>query len=264
MTDQIYTKLDQDVELSSAIGKFKNSPNELQQYLQTQLDKVFKDVTTQKDSTFQKVYGNLTQSVKSQESNIMYNNRNMEISKLNKNTYDTQKKNANNIKQDKDLYNRKYEMNEWSVNNAKDTLFVFSMLFIMLSGLLFITGLWRLNLLSTSLWVLLSIPMIIIFIITVIYRSQYTNVFRNKRYWNRKIFEGKNVNGKVPVPLCPGALSGLESEFSSAENDISSDISSLSKEASDASQYVSKEALDASQYVSKEASQSQQYMSTTF
>ena len=141
MTDQIYTKLDQDVELSSAIGKFKN-PNELQQYLQTQLDKVFKDVTMQKDSTFQKVYGNLTQSVKSQESNIMYNNRNMEISKLNKNTYDTQKKNANNIKQDKDLYNRKYEMNEWSVNNRKDTLFVFSMLFIMLSGLLFITGLW--------------------------------------------------------------------------------------------------------------------------
>lgn len=246
MTDQIYTKLDQDVELSSAIGKFKN-PNELQQYLQTQLDKVFKDVTTQKDSTFQKVYGNLTQSVKSQESNIMYNNRNMEISKLNKNTYDTQKKNVNNIKQDKDLYNRKYEMNEWSVNNAKDTLFVFSMLFIMLSGLLFITGLWRLNLLSTSLWALLSIPMIIIFIITVIYRSQYTNVFRNKRYWNRKIFEGKNVNGKVPVPLCPGALSGLESEFSSAENDVSSDISSLSKEASDASQYVSKEASKASQ-----------------
>ena len=42
-TDQIYNI--QDVELSSAIGKFKN-PDALQQYLQTQQDKVFKDIIT--------------------------------------------------------------------------------------------------------------------------------------------------------------------------------------------------------------------------
>ena len=234
-TDQIYNI--QDVELSSAIGKFKN-PDELQQYLQTQQDKVFKDITMQKDSTFQKVYGNLIHSVKSQKSNIMYNNKNIEISQLNKKTYDTQKKNVDNIKQDKDLLNRKYEMNEWSVNNKKDTLFVYSMLFIILSGLSFITGLWKLKIVSTSLWVLLSIPMIIIFVMTVIYRSQYTNIFRNKRYWNRKIFEGKNASGKIPVPLCPGALSGFDSitnDITNVSQDISHDVT---QDISKASQYA--------------------------
>ena len=238
-TDQIYNI--QDVELSSAIGKFKN-PDALQQYLQTQQDKVFKDIITQKDSTFQKVYGNLTQSVKSQESNIMYNNKNIEISKLNKKTYDTQKKNVDNMNQNKDLLHRTYEMNEWSVNNKKDTLFVYSMLFIILSGLLFITGLWKLKIVSTSLWVFLSIPMIIIFVMTVIYRLQYTNIFRNKRYWNRKIFEGKNVNGKIPVPLCPGALSGFDSitnDISQASQDISHDVTQdISKASQYESQYV--------------------------
>jgi len=250
--DPIYSI--QDVELSSAIGRFKNKPDELQQYLQTQQDKVFRDVTTQKDSIFQKVYGNLTEAVKTQESNIMYNDKNMEISKLNKKEYDSKKKDADTIKNDKDLLNRKYEMNEWSINNKKDILFVYSMLFIMLSGLSFITGLWKLNILSTSLWTLLSIPMIIIFVITVVYKSQYSNIFRNKRYWNRKIFEGKSGGGKMPVPLCPGALSGFESELSEMDSNINKDVS-------DASQYVSQEESDASQYVSQEESDASQYMS---
>ena len=41
--DQIYTTLDQDRELSTAIGKFKNKPYALQQFLQSQQDKVFKE-----------------------------------------------------------------------------------------------------------------------------------------------------------------------------------------------------------------------------
>ena len=34
----------------------------------------------------------------------------------------------------------------------------------------------------------------------VIYRANFTNIWRNNRYWNRRNFEGKY--GKIPVPLC--------------------------------------------------------------
>ena len=258
--DQIYTTLDQDRELSTAIGKFKNKPYALQQFLQSQQDKVFKDVTIQKDSAFKKVYGDLSYTTKAQKSNIMDKKQNLEISKLNKKVYETHKKNADDIVQEKDLTNRKYEMNEWTVNNKKDTLFVYSMLFIMLSGLLLITGLLKLHLISTSFWVLLSIPMILIFTITVVHRSQYTDVFRNKRYWNRKIFEGKY--GKIPIPLCPsgmesgmesGMKSGMESGLSSLYNNASSMVQDASNEAQSLYQDASNEAQSSYQDASNEA-----------
>ena len=85
-------------------------------------------------------------------------------------------------------------MNEWTVNNKKDTLFVFSMLFIVISGLLLITGLLRLNMISNTFWMALSILMLLIFIFTVVYRSQYTDIYRDKKYWNRKLFPGKYGN----------------------------------------------------------------------
>jgi hypothetical protein len=222
-----HTDLYQDVELATAIGQIKRDPAQLQQFLQSQQDKVYKDVTKQKDSTFEKVYGDLTRSMKAQESSIMHNKRNMELSKLNTKIYETQKSTADAITQDKDLANRKYEMNEWSVNNKKDTLFVFSMLFIMLSALILLTGLWRMGFISASLLVLISIPLIAIFVFTVVYRSQYTDVFRNKRYWNRRIFEGKY--GKIPVPLCPGAINDIEGGFESIKTNIGGGISSIEK-----------------------------------
>lgn len=236
--DQIidYTKLYQDVELASAIGQLKRDPTQLQQFLQSQQDKVFKDITTQKDSTFQKVYGDLSRANKAQESALMHHKRNMELSKLNTKIYEVQKNNANAITQDKDLANRKYEMNEWTVNNKKDTLFVFSMLFIMLSALILLTGLWRMGFISASLLVLLSIPIIAIFVFTVVYRSQYTDVFRNKRYWNRKIFEGKY--GKIPVPLCPGAMEDIQGGLSSINKGIRSGAASVAQGAASATQNV--------------------------
>jgi hypothetical protein len=42
----------------------------------------------------------------------------------------------------------------------------------------------------------------------VVNRSQYTDNLRNKRYWNKQIFEGKY--GKIPVPLCPNLVSDIQ------------------------------------------------------
>jgi len=116
---------------------------------------------------------------------------------------------TNNIQSDKNLAKRKYEMNEWTVNNKRDTLFVFSMLFIMLSGLLLTTGLWKLRIISTSFWALLSVPMIIIFLLTLLYRSQYTNSNRNKRYWNKNNFNLKNDKMTIQMPTCDSISAAL-------------------------------------------------------
>lgn len=243
-----YTKLFQDVELATAVGQLKQNPAELQQFLQDQQGKIYSDVTKQKDSTFQKVYGDLNRASKAQEAILMLNKRNEELSNIKQQIYQNQEKSASAITEDKNLAGRKYEMNQWSVGNKKDTLFVFSALFILLSALILLTVLWRMSILSAGLSGALSAPLIIIFIMIVIYRAKFTNVWRDKRYWNRRTFEGKY--GKIPMPLCPGALSGIENEFSSLKSDVEGGISSARQVVSSSLQTTAQDISSVAQNVS--------------
>jgi uncharacterized membrane protein len=194
------TNLFQDVELATAIGQLKQDPAKLQQFLQEQQDRIYEDVVKQKESTYQKVYGDLKRASDSQDAVIMLDKRSRELADIQRQIYENQAKSAGAITEDKNLAGRKYEMNEWSVNNKNDTLFVFSSLFILLSSLILLTLLWRGTLIRSALYGSLSGLFILIFIFMVIYRANFTNIWRNNRYWNRRNFEGKY--GKIPVPLC--------------------------------------------------------------
>ncbi len=213
-----YTKLFQDMELSSALQQLRNNPGQLQQFLQNKQDKIYKEITTQKDNSFQKVYGDLQRAYTTQESVLLNNDRTKMLESIQDQVYNRQKQDANGVIYDRDLAGRKYEMNEWTINNKKDTLFVFSMLFILLCSLVLITLLWKLGILSTVFSAALMLPLIIIFVFTIVNRSQYTDVLRDKRYWNRRIFKGEY--GKIPIPICPGALTGIESDIRSIQTDM--------------------------------------------
>jgi len=96
---------------------------------------------------------------------------------------------------------RIYEMNEWTVQNKKDTLFVLSSLFIALSSLLLLTVLWRMGISTGYTAAIYAVPVVIVFVFIVINRSQYTNTSRDQRYWNREN-RPKNSNA-LQIALCP-------------------------------------------------------------
>jgi hypothetical protein len=240
-----FAKQFQDIELATAVGQLKQNPAQLQQFLQEQQSKVYSDVVKQKDSTFQKVYGDLNRASQAQEAAILLDKRNKQLETINKQIYTNQKREANAVIEDKNLAGRKYEMNQWSVGNKNDTLFVFSFLFIVLSALILFTVLWRMGLISSALCATLSIPFIIIFILVVINRSMYTNNYRDNRYWNRNTFGGKSK--KIPIPVCPGALSGIEKEFGSVESSVESGFGSLEQRIGSAAQSASQELASVSQ-----------------
>jgi hypothetical protein len=194
------TNLFQDVELATAIGQLKQDPAQLQQFLQDQQDRIYQDVVKQKESTFQKVYGDLKRASDSQDAVIMLDKRSRELADIQRQVYENQAKSAGAITEDKNLAERKYEMNQWSVSNKNDTLFVFSSLFILLSSLILLTLLWRITIISSALYGSLSGLFILIFIFMVLYRANFTNILRNNRYWNRRNFDGKY--GKIPAPQC--------------------------------------------------------------
>jgi hypothetical protein len=239
--DQIinHTKNFQDVELATAIGELKKNPAEMQRFLQNQQSRVYNDIVKQKDNTFQKVYGDLNRSTQVQESISMYGKRSKELADIHQQLYDNQQNNATAVMDDKNLANRKYEMNEWSIGDKNDTLFVMSSLFIMLSGLVLLIGLWRVGIISSFLCALLGGPLILIFIFIVVNRSQYTDNLRNKRYWNKQIFEGKY--GKIPIPLCPNIVQGIQNAEANIQRAARSGMTAAAMGLANASSSAAKE-----------------------
>lgn len=227
--DQVinYTQLYQDVELASAMTALSNNPSALQSFLSASQDNVYSQITAQKQNTFEKVYGDLSDGGRVAESVLQWNKRNKELMNIENQIYSTQKNAADAVTDDKQLAGRKAEMNEWTVNNKKDTLFVFSSLFIMLSGLLLITVLWRMGLVSAYLWASLAAPLIIIFVLIVINRAQYTNSVRNQHFWNKRVF---NKEGKIALPSC----AGLSNMLDDAQNTVKNNMANFSGSAANA------------------------------
>jgi hypothetical protein len=198
----------QDAELAEAMAELKGNLPELKLWVTNQQARVYNKVIQQKEDTFDKVYGDFDRASKVEESILMHNKRAQELSEMVETIYKNQEGGARAVVQDKTLATRKKEMNEWTVGNKQDTLFVFSSLFIALSGLLLITGLWRMGMISSALWVAMGVPLLLIFLLILIRRWRYTDVLRNKRYWNKQIFEGKTQ--KINMPACPPILAGAE------------------------------------------------------
>ena len=201
--DQVidYTKTFQDVELATAVGQMKQNPAQLQQFLQDQQGKVFGDIIKQKDSTFQKVYGDLNRATQAQEAIVTLDKRNQELADIQKQIYENQANSATASTDDKNLAARKYEMNQWTIGNKSDTLFVYSMCFILLSFLVLLAALTSLGMMGGPLGAGLAALAILIFVFTVLNRTSYTNTYRDKRYWNRNTFNERY--GKRPAALCP-------------------------------------------------------------
>lgn len=105
---------------------------------------------------------------------------------------------------DADTTKRIYEMNEWTVQNKKDTLFVLSSLFITLSALLLLTVLWRMGISTGHTAAIYAVPVVVIFVFILINRSQYTKTVRDQRYWNRG--NQKKTASAFQLSLCPTTI----------------------------------------------------------
>jgi hypothetical protein len=105
---------------------------------------------------------------------------------------------------DADTTKRIYEMNEWTVQNKKDTLFVLSSLFITLSALLLLTVLWRMGISTGHTAAIYAVPVVVIFVFILINRSQYTKTVRDQRYWNRG--NQKKAASAFQMSLCPTTI----------------------------------------------------------
>jgi ABC-type multidrug transport system fused ATPase/permease subunit len=153
--------------------------------------------------------------------------------------YNRVKQDLNDVINDKNTASRKHEMNEWTFGNKNDTLFVYSACFIMISVFLLFTGLMRMGVISSSVWLITVCIGIIAFVLIVLNRYSYTNAQRNNRYWNKKRY-GEGSYATRPSSSC--LSDEIESELSNLKTSFKSSFRGAVKGVTGGLSYASQQA----------------------
>jgi hypothetical protein len=234
-----YTQQFQDVELSMALQQLQQDPQALQRFLQNAQDSLYKDVTTQKDGTFQKIYGDLERATAANHAIVYSQQHNGDLDRLQSEVYNSRKGAAEAVTHDRDLAKRQVELNQWSAGNKLDTLFIYQQLFLILCASCILTYLWFRGIVGGMFYSAVLLVLVAIFTFTVVERAQFTQFLRDNRYWNRRKFPA--IQGTIPIPnICGESLGDignqLQQELQAAEATAASTYQSAMQTATTAAQ----------------------------
>lgn len=130
---------------------------------------------------------------------------------------------AHEISETTNLAKRQSEINQWTYNNKRETLFVYQILLIAITLSIIFSYLWAKSIMGNALFFMLIILVWLSFSFIVLNRSQYTDTSRDKKYWNRRLFR-EEAGAKIPDLSC-ASISERISGGSESINEIYSKLS---------------------------------------
>lgn len=211
------TRLFQDVEFSQAVQELSRNPQALQAYLQQAQNRLYNNVTSQKDNSISKAYGDLSTASTANKALLDSWTRVKETEGTQDALLAELTKNASATSQERDVARRQVEINEWTVGNKRETLFIYQALFIGLCLTVVLTYLLMTGVIGHGFYWPSVFLLAFIFALIVANRAQYTIFSRNKRYWNRRNFK-EQPGVIVPMPDCQSAATAAQNTLASAQN----------------------------------------------
>ena len=218
----------QAIELSNALQQLNNNPEQLSKFLEDSKSGFLNEVATQKENTIQKIYGDMKKSSSMNNTMLGYHLRNQQLLKAEDTIYQDKRKDAQQALYDKSNNARQFEINQWEIGNRLDTLFVFQQIFIVIATIIILRFFNIKGFIPKSIYYTIIGILIVIVILSVIYRYRYTRVLRNQRYWNRRVFPGYNIQPSSSEKCNGGIMSGLENIYDSTKSGISTMYSDAS------------------------------------
>lgn len=183
------TRLAQDVQYTAALRGM--TEEQKQAYFNNQKSQLLNSILTDRDSTFQKTYIDAQKNNAVQNSFFFYQQRNRDLDDLGTYMKTKNEKAINISKANNDLATRQFEINEWAYNNKLDTLFVLQLVFVSIlicAGLAYLTNI---GILPTGVLGVVVALLIVVDLTVIANRWYYTRRMRDKRYWNRRLFNEK-------------------------------------------------------------------------
>ena len=179
----------------------KKAAGTLDDYIKQNSDAIVNSINNNKDTNTDKIMGDLTRAMDTQKNVYYYYQRNRDMLRMGQDPVNRLKRDADGLVHDRDVAQRQYEINQWTSGNRADTLFVYQLIFICVLTLALFTSMWRMGIVSTGFLGLLIFALIIIIILTIVNRAQYTTFSRDQRYWNKRQFP--KFTASLPTADCP-------------------------------------------------------------
>ena len=226
----------QDVQLANAMNTLRADPAKLNQFITDRKSDLYNTVTKEHSDNFQKVFGDLTRASNTTKNILYYHVRNKDLDSLQSQVYENAKGNADAAMMNSQNAKRQVEMNEWSAENKRDTLFVLQLTFIVLTVTAPLLYVQRAGLLPSSVFYGIMGLLVLAVILTIAVRIQYTEKTRDQRFWNRRRFA--QMGGPPVLPTCDevkglyqrgvNAVTNVDDSMESNLNDVQSRLANAS------------------------------------
>lgn len=162
------------------------TPAQKQAYFSSQKTQFVDNLLKEREGAFQKTYTDMLKNTNVQHSLLYYLTRNSDVQDIGTLLKNENEGVVNTAIYNKQLAERQYEINEWSNENKRETLFVFQILFVSLLTISLFAFFHRLGYFSTYLFGALAGLILLGVAATIANRANYTNRIRSKRYWHKK------------------------------------------------------------------------------
>ncbi len=190
----------QDVQLANAMNTLRAVPSKLNQFITDRKSELYNTVTREHSDNFKKVFGDLTRASNTTKNILYYHVRNKDLDSLQQKVYENARGSADAAMMNSQNAKRQVEMNDWSAENKRDTLFVLQLTFIVLTITAPLLYVQRMGLVPSSVFYGVIGLLIIAVILTIAVRAQYTSKSRDQRFWNRRRFA--SMGGPPVTPTC--------------------------------------------------------------
>lgn len=174
----------------------------LANYVATSRDQLINNINSAQQNNGNKVITDYKRAADVQKANFNYFKRNSDLLRVGDLPLKSMERDAQSLRTDNQNAQRQYEINQWTSGNRLDTLFVYQIIFVSVLILAIFTGMWRAGFVSTGFLSLLMSLSLIVIILVIVNRAQYTAFSRDQRYWNKRSFT-KIAGPSITPPDCP-------------------------------------------------------------
>lgn len=174
----------------------------LANYVATSRDQLINSINSAQQSNGSKVLDDYKRATDVQRANYNYFKRNSDLLRVGDLPLKAMQRDAEALRHDNQNAQRQYEINQWTSGNRLDTLFVYQIIFVSVLVLAIFTGMWRAGFVGTGFLSLLVFLSLIVIVLVIVNRAQYTAFTRDQRYWNKRGFQ-KFTGPVITPPDCP-------------------------------------------------------------
>ncbi len=189
----------QDLEKIRFSENLRKNPSDYSAFVNERVDQMTNEAFHRKRTAFQKAQIDLSRYMDMDHNANFYRTRNADLERVQQAIDDNNNRIASQIGADKDNSKRQYEINEYFYHNKLETLFFLQLFFISMLAMAIVLYLQKTNFLTGTMAGLLTVLIILVVLITGVYRYTYTSQTRDKRLWHRRYFPEE-----APTP--PSAL----------------------------------------------------------